>query len=103
GTVLLSAAVAVGLGGFLSTRIPTDFLPEADEGSYVIDYFAPVGASLADADELAGRIEAVLRETPEVSAFSRRLGTELGPPVATLSSRGDIAVLLKSSGRRAVD
>jgi multidrug efflux pump subunit AcrB len=103
GLVLLAAAAAVAVGFFLGTRLPTDFLPEADEGGYVVDYFAPVGASLADADALAGRLEQVLRETPEVAAFSRRLGTELGPPVATLPSRGDIAVLLKDKRSRAVD
>jgi multidrug efflux pump subunit AcrB len=103
GVLLLAAALLIALGGVLGARLPTDFLPEADEGSYVIDYFAPVGASLADADALAGRLESVLRETPEVSAFSRRLGTELGPPVATLSSRGDIAVRLRDGRRRPLD
>src|SRR5207248_4232138 len=103
GVVLIAAGVAVALGAVLSTRIPTDFLPEADEGSYVIDYFAPVGASLADADALASRLESVLRETSEVAAFSRRLGTELGPPVATLPSRGDIAVRLKDGRSRDVE
>lgn len=101
--VLLASLAAVVAGGILGSRLPTDFLPEADEGSYVVDYFAPVGASLADSDELASRLEAVLRDTPEVAGFSRRLGTELGPPVATLPSRGDIAVRLKDKRSRAVD
>ena len=100
GLALAAAAVAIALGALAGWRVPTDFLPEADEGSYVIDYFAPVGASLADADALAGRVEQVLRDTPEVAAFSRRLGTELGPPVATLPSRGDIAVRLKDDRKR---
>ena len=101
--VLIAAAVAVAIGFFLGSKLPTDFLPEADEGGFVVDYFAPVGASLADADALAGRLEQVLRDTPEVQGFSRRLGTELGPPVATLPSRGDIAVRLKDKRSRAVD
>ena len=95
GLVLILALVLTAAGALLGARLPTDFLPEADEGSYVVDYFAPVGASLADADALASRLEGVLRDTPEVAAFARRLGTELGPPVATLPSRGDIAVRLK--------
>jgi len=45
--VLAAAAVAVAAGLFLGSKLPTDFLPEADEGGYVVDYFAPVGASLA--------------------------------------------------------
>ena len=103
GLALAAAAVAVLVGAFLGTRVSTDFLPEADEGSYVVDYFAPVGASLADSDALASRLESVLRETSEVAAFSRRLGTELGPPVATLPSRGDIAVRLKDGRSRDVE
>ena len=103
GLALAAAAVAVLAGAFLGTRVSTDFLPEADEGSYVVDYFAPVGASLADSDALASRLESVLRETSEVAAFSRRLGTELGPPVATLPSRGDIAVRLKDGRSRDVE
>src|SRR5205085_1361292 len=67
------------------------------------DYFAPVGASMAEADALASKIEEVVRETPEVSAFSRRLGAELGPPVATLPSRGDVTVRLKLDRKRDVE
>ncbi len=103
GAVLGVGAALVVVGAILGTRVQTDFLPEADEGSYVIDYFAPVGAALPEADALASRLEAVLRDTPEVAAFQRRLGAELGPPVATLASRGDIAVRLKDDRSRAVD
>ncbi len=102
-TVLAAAAVLVVLGAIVAWRVPTDFLPEADEGGYVVDYFAPVAAALPEADALAARLEDVLRATPEVSAFSRRLGTELGPPVATLASRGDIAVRLKDDRSRDVE
>ena len=92
------------IGGFLlSWRLETGFLPEADEGSYVIDYFAPVGAAMEETDAMAARIEQVVAGTPYTAAFSRRLGTELGPPVATLPSRGDIAVRLKDGSRPGVD
>ena len=101
--IVLAALLLSAAGFFIGTRLTTDFLPEADEGSYVVDYFAPVGASLAESDAMAGKLEDVLRETPEVSAFSRRLGAELGPPVATLSSRGDIAVRLKDNRKRDVE
>src|SRR5207302_2096613 len=42
-------------------------------------------------------------DAPEVGGFSRRRGTELGPPVATLPSRGDIAVRLRDGRRRDID
>ena len=100
---LTAAGVFLVLALLLVTRLPTDFLPEADEGSYVIDYFAPVASSLAETDRLASVIEEVLRKTPEVTAFNRRLGTELGPPVATLPSRGDVAVRLSNKRERGIE
>jgi multidrug efflux pump subunit AcrB len=103
GLVALGALALTAAGFFVGSRVPTDFLPEADEGGYVVDYFAPVGATLQESDAMASRLEDILRDTPEVSAFARRLGTELGPPVATLSSRGDIAVRLKDKRSRDID
>jgi multidrug efflux pump subunit AcrB len=101
--VLAAAGVFVVASVFISSRLQTGFLPEADEGSYVIDYFAPVGAAMNEADAMAARIEEIVAATPYTAAFSRRLGTELGPPVATLPSRGDVAVRLKTGKRPAVD
>ncbi len=65
----------------------------------VLDYFAPVGTSLAETDALAREIDAVLAADPDVQTFSRRLGAELGPPRATEASRGDILVRLKRHHR----
>jgi multidrug efflux pump subunit AcrB len=101
--IFIAAGALAALGILAGLRLETGFLPEADEGSYVIDYFAPVGASMAEADALAQRIEQVVAGTPETEAFSRRLGAELGPPVATLPSRGDVAVRLKARRKRSID
>jgi multidrug efflux pump subunit AcrB len=103
GLVALGALALTAAGFLVGSRVPTDFLPEADEGGYVVDYFAPVGATLQESDAMASKLEDILRDTPEVSTFARRLGTELGPPVATLASRGDIAVRLKDKRSRAID
>ncbi len=99
---LVPAGVVIVLGAFALTQVATDFLPEADEGAYVIDYFAPVGASLEEANRLALNIEQVLRRTPEVVSFSRRLGAELGPATATLPSSGDVAVRLATEREREI-
>ncbi|PTL77448.1 efflux RND transporter permease subunit [Vitiosangium sp. GDMCC 1.1324] len=96
-------ALTVVVGAFLLTQVETGFLPESDEGSFVLDYFAPVGASLDEADRLASQIEHIITESPEVQSFSRRLGAELGPATATLSSRGDIAVRLKRQRSRDIE
>jgi multidrug efflux pump subunit AcrB len=103
GWIFGASALFVAVGVIAGLWLETGFLPEADEGSYVIDYFAPVGASMQEADALARHIEEVVADTPETEAFSRRLGAELGPPVATLPSRGDVAVRLKSTRKRAID
>lgn len=92
----LGAAAAVALGlGLWDRGVPTDFLPELDEGAFVVDYFAPVGTSLAEADRLGALVERTVAQEPEVAITSRRLGAELGPPAATEPSSGDITVTLR--------
>src|SRR5207237_10751852 len=100
---VLAAAGALAIaGGVLTTRVETGFIPEMDEGAYVLDYFTPVGTSLVEADALAGHVDDMLRNDPAVATFTRRLGAELGPPAATEASRGDVMVRLKHTGRRSV-
>ncbi len=99
-----AAAVAVGalvvLGALVASRIPSGFLPEMDEGAFVIDYFLPAGTSLEATNAAALRIESILAQTPAIATWTRRTGAELGPVTATQLNRGDIAVLLKPRGRR---
>ncbi len=99
------AAVAAGLallvaGGLALSRAETGFLPEFDEGSFVLDYFLPAGTSLADTDAVARKIGGVLSATPDIATWSRRTGAELGPVTATQFNRGDLTVLLKPRGER---
>jgi CzcA family heavy metal efflux pump len=91
---LLAAGGLALLALTLAYGMPTGFLPEMDEGGFILDYWAPTGTALAETDRQVGQIEAVLREDPDVQAFSRRTGLELGF-AATSPSRGDITVLLK--------
>ena len=89
------------LGGVvIARRMPSGFLPEMDEGAFVLDYFMPAGTSLADTERAALRLESILGATPGVQTWSRRTGAELGPVTATLMSRGDIAVRLGPRGKR---
>ncbi|HEY3588414.1 MAG TPA: efflux RND transporter permease subunit, partial [Myxococcaceae bacterium] len=62
--ILRGAAAVVVLGGLLALRLPSDFLPEADEGAYVVDFFAPVAASRFEADRLVRAVEDLLQKTP---------------------------------------
>ena len=87
------------VGGLLYFRLETGFLPEMDEGGYVIDYWTPPGTSLQESDRMIRRIENVLKNTPEVAAFNRRTGAEMGL-FATEQNRGDILVRLKPRSQR---
>src|SRR5262249_29674937 len=95
----LIAALVVG-GYFAQRQVPIGFLPQMDEGAFVIDFFAPSGTALEETDRISRGIDDVLSHRPEVKSFTRRTGTELGPATATLQSRGDIMVRLVPRSKR---
>ncbi|MEO5762463.1 MAG: efflux RND transporter permease subunit [Vicinamibacteria bacterium] len=97
---LVLVMVAVGAGVLAFEGLATGFMPEMDEGAFVIDYFLPAGSSLQATETAALQIEDALRETKDVQSWTRRTGAELGPVTATEMSRGDIAVLLKPQSER---
>jgi multidrug efflux pump subunit AcrB len=83
------------VAGLLAWRfVGTGFLPEMDEGAFVLDYWTPGGTALAETDRQLHLIEHLLGATPEVQNTSRRTGSELGL-FATMQNRGDIVVRLK--------
>lgn len=98
----IGAVVLVLLGVLLYTRLETGFLPEMDEGGFVIDYLTPPGTSLSETDRLVRQIEALVAKTEEVSAFSRRTGAEMGL-FATQQNKGDILIKLKPRSLRKRD
>jgi len=81
--------------------VGTGFLPQMDEGGFILDYWTPTGTSLAETDRELTKIEQVLREDPAIEAFTRRTGAELGF-FATAPNRGDMTVLLKPRKVRGV-
>jgi CzcA family heavy metal efflux pump len=93
------ALALVGLGIFFYTRLGTGFLPEMDEGGYVLDYVTPPGTSLVETNKILQKIEERIAAMPETSAFSRRTGAENGL-YATLQNSGDILVKLKPESQR---
>ena len=84
---------------FAYLNVGTGFLPEMDEGGFVLDYLTPPGTSLNETDTLVRQMEAMVEKVPEKSAFSRRTGAELGI-FATEQNKGDILVKLKPRGQR---
>jgi CzcA family heavy metal efflux pump len=96
---LLLALAAVIPGYFLFNHLEQGFMPDMDEGAFVLDYEMPVGTSLAQTDKVLRRVEKILSKTDDVSGYIRRTGAELGF-FATESYTGDILVSLKPPGKR---
>jgi len=99
GVAVGACAVLLALGLGLSRVIGTGFLPEMDEGGFILDYWAPTGAALSETDRQVRVLEGILLADPAVQAFTRRTGSELGF-AATSPNRGDFTVLLKPRGQR---
>ncbi|HEY0480838.1 MAG TPA: efflux RND transporter permease subunit [Kofleriaceae bacterium] len=95
---VVAALVVTGYAAW--SQLGTGFLPQMDEGAFVIDFFLPAGTSLEETAHATEIVDGVLADTPEVQAFTHRTGTELGPATATMQSRGDIMVRLVPRGKR---
>jgi CzcA family heavy metal efflux pump len=95
GIVVLSYACYSFLG--------TDFLPEMDEGGFILDYFTPPGSSLEESNRILQHIEQILRATPEVENTSRRTGMQLGLAAVTEANNGDFSVKLKRDRKRGIE
>ncbi len=95
----LALLALVSIGGAFAWEQKTGFLPQMDEGGFVLDYFMPVGTSLGETDKNCRKIEEILLSTPEVQSFSRRTGAELGF-FATEQFTGDFLVGLKPFSQR---
>ena len=97
--VAVAAVVLIAAGYVAYRATETGFLPEMDEGAFVLDYWAPGGTALTETDRELGVIDGILARIPEVAGTSRRTGAELGL-FATLQNRGDYAVRLKPQSQR---
>ncbi len=77
-------------------NLETGFLPEMDEGSIVLDYESPPGTSLEETDRMLNEVEKIIISVPEVEAYSRRTGTQMGFFI-TEPNRGDYLIQLKQN------
>jgi len=83
-------------------KLETGFLPEMDEGSIVMDYVSPPGTSLEETDKELKEVEKIITSTPEVSAYSRRTGTQMGFFI-TEPNTGDYLIQLKNKRDKTTD
>ncbi len=94
GIVVIATVASIILGVVVYTQLQTGFLPEMDEGGYVLDYVTPPGTSLDETNRILTEVEKRVAAMPETAAFSRRTGAEMGL-YATEQNTGDILVKLK--------
>lgn len=95
----VAALGCVALGVVLFTQLETGFLPEMDEGGYVLDYRTVAGTSLDETNRILEEVERRIAKMQETAAFSRRTGAELGL-YATEQNTGDILVKLQPRSKR---
>jgi cobalt-zinc-cadmium resistance protein CzcA len=73
--VLTIAAVAVGLGALLATRMGSEFIPSLDEGDITLHAMRIPGTSLSQSTEMQRELELTLRQQPEVARVFSKIGT----------------------------
>ena len=82
--------------------LETGFLPEMDEGSIVLDYWSPPGTSLEETDRVLREVENIIVHEPDVQAYSRRTGTQMGFFI-TEPNTGDYLIQLKTNRDKTTD
>lgn len=97
-----AVVLLVGLAVPLRMRIGSAFLPEMDEGSLILDYVSPPGTSLVETDRVLQQVEQLIDSTPEVAAWSRRTGDQLGFFI-TEPNTGDYVLRLKEGRRESAE
>ncbi|OIR04063.1 cobalt-zinc-cadmium resistance protein CzcA [mine drainage metagenome] len=91
------ACVGVLVAGvFVYRQLESNFMPDFDEGGFVMDYTALPGTSLAETSRVLDQAEKLIRANPDVESYSRRLGTQLGPFI-TEPYVGDYLIKLKAN------
>src|SRR6202521_1771936 len=74
--VLLIPILALGYIAY--NKVPTGFMPKADEGGFVFDYYTQAGTSLEETEREMRQVEKIINSVPEIQTVSRRTGYGLG-------------------------
>ena len=101
----LSVLIVIGLIVVIVIIPPflkTGFLPDMDEGSIVLDYTSPPGTSLEETDRILREVEKIIIKEPDVEAYSRRTGTQMGFFITEPNS-GDYLIQLKKNHKQTTE
>ena len=77
--IFISLALAL-LAVFMFGRLPTNFLPDWDEGTFIMDLDTAPGTSLDEMTRIVDAVERVIQTIPEIKTYSRQTGDEAVRP-----------------------
>ncbi|MGC9027408.1 MAG: efflux RND transporter permease subunit [bacterium] len=100
--VLLAIIILIGGSWLIYKHMRTGFMPEMDEGAFVMDYFTPPGTTLEETNRILKKIEKIILSIKEVKSFSRRTGTQLGFYI-TEPNTGDFLIRLKNHRNKSIN
>ncbi|MBK6483401.1 MAG: multidrug efflux RND transporter permease subunit [Chitinophagaceae bacterium] len=78
--LVITIAILVGIvlmTGWLGKTLPSGFVPEEDQGYFIIAVLLPDAASLGRTDEATRKVEAILKEIPEIELYTTINGNNL--------------------------
>jgi cobalt-zinc-cadmium resistance protein CzcA len=96
GVTLLIAVPTIVFG----LRIGSDFMPQLDEGAFLLQTILPAEAALDEVDRLNHRVEDALRQVPEVEDVVRRTGRAERTEDPMPHTVSDVLVVLKPDRSR---
>jgi HAE1 family hydrophobic/amphiphilic exporter-1 len=73
-----SFATTVLAAVLILPRVGSDLIPQVHQGEFYLDISLPIGTPLERTAEIAGRIDAVVRDQPEVNRTALTVGVEEG-------------------------
>ena len=95
---LILVGLTLGLVVFGTSRllaiVPTGFLPDEDEGYFIVDVSLPPGASLLRTDQVNTQAEAIVQELPGMESYFSLAGQSLVSNIFG-SNLGTMFVVLK--------
>ena len=72
--VVVIVALVVGFAALLGMRLPSGFVPEEDQGYFMVNLSLPNAASLQRTDEACKQIEKILSEEESINSYSTITG-----------------------------
>jgi len=102
--VVALVTLAIALPSLLvGLRIGSDFMPQLDEGAFLLQTILPAEAALDEVDRLNHRVEDILREMPEVEEVVRRTGRAERTEDPMPHTVSDVLVVLKPERSRGLE